>query len=252
MRGSRRRMQPSPRAPNSPAKRFASGSVDGDMEALHTFITSSVGDWGYLAVFVLMTLESACIPIPSEVTMPFAGLAAASGDLNFWLVGLIGAVANLVGSWIAYAAGATGGRALVLRFGRYVRIRPHELDRAEAWFERYGDRAVFWSRLLPVVRTFISLPAGAARMKLGRFSVYSLLGSLPWSYGLAYGGYALGKNWERLADNVEIAAFVVVGIVLAGLIALFMRARRRKARAAVETTGRSHRPRAADPRYRTR
>lgn len=200
------------------------------MEALHDLITRSVGDWGYLAIFVLMALESACIPIPSEVTMPFGGLLAASGDLNFWVVGLIGAVANLVGSWIAYAAGATGGRALVLRFGRYVRIRPHELDRAEAWFERYGDRAVFWSRLLPVVRTFISLPAGAARMKLGRFSVYSLLGSLPWSYGLAYGGFVLGRNWGRLADNIEVAAFVVAALIVAAVVALVVRARRRSAR----------------------
>lgn len=197
------------------------------MEALQDLITRSVGDWGYLAIFLLMALESACIPIPSEVTMPFGGLLAASGELNLWLVGLVGAVANLVGSWVAYAVGATGGRALVLRYGRYIRIRPHELDRAEAWFERYGDKAAFWSRLLPVVRTFISLPAGAARMKLGRFSVYSLLGSLPWSYGLAYGGYALGRNWERLASNVEIAAFVVVGLVLVGAVWLWLRVRRR-------------------------
>ena len=206
------------------------------MEALQTFITDTVGDWGYLAIFVLMALESACIPIPSEVTMPFGGLLAASGDLNFWLVGLVGAVANLVGSWIAYAVGATGGRAIVLRFGRYVRIRPHELDRAEAWFERYGDKAAFWSRLLPVVRTFISLPAGAARMNLMRFSVYSLLGSLPWSYGLAYGGYVLGRNWEKLASNIEIAAFVVAGLVVIGGIWLYLRIRRRSQRISEESS----------------
>lgn len=205
------------------------------MEAFQDFITRSIGDWGYVAIFVLMALESACIPIPSEVTMPFGGLLAASGELNFWLVGLLGAVANLVGSWIAYAAGATGGRALVLRFGRYVRIRPHELDRAEAWFEKYGDKAAFWSRLLPVVRTFISLPAGAARMNLWRFSVYSLLGSLPWSYGLAYGGYVLGRNWEKLASNIEIAAFVVAALAAIGAGWLYLRIRRRAQRVAEES-----------------
>ncbi|HYZ93190.1 MAG TPA: DedA family protein [Actinomycetota bacterium] len=202
------------------------------MDAFQDFLTRTIGDWGYLAIFVAMVLESACIPIPSEITMPFGGLMAASGDLNLWLVGLVGAVANLVGSWIAYAAGATGGRALVLRYGRYVRIRPHDLDRAEDWFKRYGDRAVFWSRLLPVVRTFISLPAGMARMELVRFSVYSFVGSLPWSLGLAYGGYALGQNWHKLADNLEVAAFGIAALLVAGAAFLLVRSRRRKARAA--------------------
>jgi membrane protein DedA with SNARE-associated domain len=199
------------------------------MDALHHLITDTVGDWGYLAIFVLMTLESACIPIPSEITMPFGGLLAEQGTLNIWWVGLIGAVANLVGSLIAYWAGATGGRALVLRYGRYVRIREHDLDRADAWFARYGTQAVFWSRLLPVVRTFISLPAGTARMKLGRFSLYSFLGSLPWSFGLAFGGYFLGRNWEKLAQNVEIAAYIVAGLLVAGTVALVVRSRRKRA-----------------------
>jgi membrane protein DedA with SNARE-associated domain len=199
------------------------------MDAIHHFIVDSVGDWGYVAVFVLMTLESACIPIPSEVTMPVGGLLAAQGTLNLWVVGLVGALANLVGSLIAYAAGATGGRALVLRWGRFVRVRPHDLDRAEAWFKRYGDRAVFWSRLLPVVRTFISLPAGMARMELKRFSVYSFLGSLPWSLGLAYGGYVLGNNWESLASNIELVAYVVVAGLVLGAGVLVLRSRRKRA-----------------------
>jgi membrane protein DedA with SNARE-associated domain len=198
------------------------------MDAIHDAIVRSVGDWGYWAIFLLMTLESACIPIPSEVTMPVGGLLAAEGTLNLWLVGLIGAFANLVGSWIAYAVGASASRPLILRFGRYVRLREHDLDRATAWFDRYGGRAVFWSRLLPVVRTFISLPAGSARMKLVPFSVYSFLGSLPWSLGLAYGGYVLGKNWEKLAGNVELAAYAIIGLLVVGVGFLVLRARRRR------------------------
>ncbi len=198
------------------------------MDALHDAIVRSVGDWGYAAIFLLMTLESACIPIPSEVTMPVGGLLAAEGSLNLWVVGLVGAVANLVGSLIAYGVGAALSRPVILRFGRYVRLREHDLDRATAWFDRYGGRAVFWSRLLPVVRTFISLPAGTARMELGRFSLYSFLGSLSWSLGLAYGGYVLGRNWEKLADNVELGAYAIVALISLGTVVLVIRARRRR------------------------
>ena len=198
------------------------------MDAIHDAIVRSVGDWGYGAIFLLMALESACIPIPSEVTMPVGGLLAAEGTLNLWVVGLVGAFANLVGSWVAYAVGAGLSRPVILRFGRYVRLREHDLDRAHAWFERYGSRAVFWSRLLPVVRTFISLPAGSARMELLPFSVYSFLGSLPWSFGLAYGGYVLGRNWEKLADNVELGAYAIVALLALGVVAAVIRARRRK------------------------
>ncbi len=199
------------------------------MDIVRDLITQALGDWGYLAIFLLMALESACIPIPSEITMPFGGLLAQSGKLDFWLVGLVGAVANLVGSWAAYAVGATGGRTVALRYGRYVRLRPHDLDRAEEWFGRYGDAAIFWSRLLPVVRTFISLPAGTARMPIARFSAYTLLGCLPWSYGLAWGGFVLGQNWELLASNVELAAYVIAGLVVVGVLVWYVR-RRRKAR----------------------
>lgn len=219
------------------------------LDSFKDALTSSIGDWGYLAVFVLMVLESACIPIPSEITMPFGGLLAAEGELNLWLVGLVGALANLVGSWIAYGVGATGGRAFVMRFGRYVRLKPHDLDRAEEWFKRYGDKAVFWSRLLPVVRTFISLPAGIARMELVRFSIYSFLGSLPWSLGLAYGGYALGRNWEKLSDNIEIVAYGIIGLIIVGAVFLFIRARRRRTQRATasETDLGSHELQPFDP-----
>lgn len=215
--------------------------MDALLDTLKEAIVASVGDWGYLAVFVLMTLESACIPIPSEVTMPVAGLLAAEGKLNLWAVGLLGAFANLVGSWIAYAVGAAGSRPFILRWGRYVRLHERDLDRAHTWFERYGDKAVFWSRLLPVVRTFISLPAGMARMELKRFSVYSFLGSVPWSLGLAYGGYVLGQNWETLASYVELGAYAVAALLVVGAAYLILRARRKSAQERATTAkGPSH------------
>jgi len=193
------------------------------MHTLQHLVTS----YGYAAVFVLMALESACIPIPSEVTMPVGGFLASSGQLNLWVVGFMGVAGNLAGSLVAYAVGATGGRALVMRFGRYVRLNEHHLRRAEDWFARRGESAVFWSRLLPVVRTFISLPAGVGRMKLGRFSLYTVLGCVPWSFGLAVGGYYLGRNWEKLAKNIELVSIVIAVAVVAAIVVLVVRGRRK-------------------------
>ena len=193
------------------------------MHTLQHLVTS----YGYAAVFVLMALESACIPIPSEVTMPVGGFLASSGQLNLWVVGFMGVAGNLAGSLVAYAVGATGGRALVMRFGRYVRLNEHHLRRAEDWFARRGEGAVFWSRLLPVVRTFISLPAGVGRMKLGRFSLYTVLGCVPWSFGLAVGGYYLGRNWEKLAKNIELVSIVIAVAVVAAIVVLVVRGRRK-------------------------
>ena len=167
-----------------------------------------------LAVFVLMVLESACIPIPSEVTMLFGGALASAGfaapgqELSLFWVGMAGTLGNLVGSWLAYWAGAYGGRPLVDRFGRYLLIRPHEVDKAHDWFERYGDAAVFFSRLLPVIRTFISVPAGVVRMPFWRFTLYTVLGCLPWTFALAWFGYALGRS---LGERGTSAATVLVG-----------------------------------------
>src|SRR4029077_4900341 len=193
------------------------------MHTLQHLVTS----YGYAAVFVLMALESACIPIPSEVTMPVGGFLASSGQLNLWVVGFMGVAGNLAGSLVAYAVGATGGRAVVLRFGRFVRLNEHHLRRAEDWFARRGEGAVFWSRLLPVERTFISLPAGVGRMKLGRFSLYTVLGCVPWSFGLAVGGYYLGRNWEKLAKNIELVSIVIAVAVVAAIVVLVVRGRRK-------------------------
>jgi len=160
-----------------------------------------------------MTLESALIPIPSEVTMPVGGLLAAEGKLSFIAVGVIGAVANLVGSLLAYWLGRAGGRSFLMKHGRLVLIKPHDIERADVWFERHGDSAVFFSRLLPVVRTFISLPAGVARVPLVRFSVLTFAGCLPWSFALAGAGYVLGDNWEHILPYTEPVAYAVAGLI---------------------------------------
>lgn len=200
-------------------------------------ITDFVLSYGYLAIFVLMLAESACIPIPSEITMPFGGAlanatfvaAVAEGGqpLNFVVVGLVGAVANLVGSWLAYWVGLAGGRPLIERWGRYVFLRKHELDRAEAWFADHGETAVFVSRLLPVIRTFISLPAGVAEMPFLRFTVYTFVGCLPWSFALAGVGYALGQQWETVERYLRpISIAIAVLVAIAGAWWLIRRARR--------------------------
>ena len=200
------------------------------LEAIEHFMTQVIGDYGYLAVFVLMTLESALIPIPSEVTMVFGGFLASRGELSFFWVGLIGALANVLGSWLAYWLGIWGGRPLIERWGRYVFLKPHDIDRAHEWFERHGEAAVFVARLLPVVRTFISLPAGVARMPFGRFTLYTFLGCLPWSFALAWGGYVLGENWEAVLRYGEpISWAIAIGVVL--FIGWWLWKRARKARA---------------------
>ena len=204
---------------------------------LNDLVTTLIGDFGYVAVFVLMVLESACIPVPSEVTMLFGGALASPGfagegrQLSFVAVGLLGTVGNVVGSWLAYWAGAVGGRPLVDRFGRYLLVLPHEVDRAHAWFERRGEMAVFVSRLLPVIRTFISLPAGVARMPFWRFTVYTVLGCLPWTFALAWLGFELGERWTTVESVLRPVAWGIAGAI--AILGVWWIARRyRKVRAA--------------------
>ncbi len=191
-------------------------------------MTEVIGDYGYYAVFVLMVLESACIPIPSEVTMVFGGFLVSRGRLNFFWVGMLGTLANVLGSWLAYWGGVVGGRPLIERWGKYVFLRKHELDRAEVWFEKHGEAAVFVSRLLPVVRTFISLPAGVARMPFAKFTVYTFLGCLPWTFALTWAGFLLGENWETFIKYGEPVS-IAIGVILLALLVwwLVKRARAR-------------------------
>jgi membrane protein DedA with SNARE-associated domain len=175
-------------------------------------VTRWVVDNGYIAVFLLMVLESACVPIPSEVTMLVGGALASPAfagpgqELDLMLVILAGTAGNLVGSWLAYTAGAVGGR--------YLLIRPHEVDRAHDWFERHGEAAVFFGRLLPVIRTFISLPAGIARMRPWKFTAYTLLGCLPFVSLIAWLGYRAGTNWTKVEQVLQPFSWLIVGAVV--------------------------------------
>jgi len=194
---------------------------------LQDFITTAIGDYGLLAIFVLMLLESACVPVPSEVTMLFGGamtataFAGAGNELGFWAVVVAGTLGNLIGSWLAYWAGDRGGRPLIDRFGRYLLIRPHEVDRAHEWFERRGELTVFVSRLLPVVRTFISLPAGVAEMPWWRFTIYTVLGCLPWCLVLTWLGATLGDNWTAVEEILRpVAWLILVALVIAAVVVI--------------------------------
>jgi LPXTG-motif cell wall-anchored protein len=197
-------------------------AVDALVELMQRWVT----DYGYAAIFLLMLLESACIPFPSEVTMLVGGWYAAEGTLDFFWVGAAGVLGNLVGSWIAYAIGRRTGRGLLDRYGRYVFIRPHDVDRAEVWWAKYGEAATFFSRLLPVIRTFISLPAGIARMPIGRFTTYTFLGVIPWTFALTWVGWVLGDNWATVLKYFNVPTLIIVGALL--IVGIVWYVRRRK------------------------
>ena len=181
-------------------------------------ITRVYDAMGWPGVVFLMGIESAAIPFPSELIMPLAGwlLIEAKGDSAWMLLmaAFYGALGNLLGSWVAYGISYKGGRPLLKKYGKYVLVTQNEVDRAEEWFQKYGEIAVFASRMLPVVRTFISIPAGIARMNIWKFSFYTFVGSYPWSLGLAYGGYKLGENWEDLRRVMRPFDFPIAGIII--------------------------------------
>lgn len=185
---------------------------------MENFITAS----GVLAVFLLMTAESALIPIPSEVIMPFAGALAGLGKMNLIEAILAGTLGNVLGSYIAWIIGRTGGRAIVVRLGRYVRIKEEDLHKAEVWFAKRGEAAVLIGRVLPVVRTFISLPAGVAEMKPLRFGIFTFLGALPWCAALAAIGYALGANWSHVANYVKYAGYLIALVIVIVVVRFFL------------------------------
>ncbi len=165
---------------------------------ISSFAINIISSLGYGGIFFLMALESACIPIPSEIIMPFSGFLVFEEKFSLLLVVIWGTVGNLAGSIAAYLVGFYGGRPLIERYGKFIFISRRELDWADRWFKKYGGISVFFSRLLPVVRTFISLPAGIARMPFAKFCLYTFLGSLPWSFFLTYAGIIMGENWKGL------------------------------------------------------
>jgi membrane protein DedA with SNARE-associated domain len=167
------------------------------IEIVSAFIIATISLLGYAGVVLLMAIESACIPLPSEIIMPFSGYLVYTGRFNLWLVSIAGAFGCVVGSLAAYWVGMYGGRPLIEKYGRFVLISRHDLDLADRWFARFGEVIVFASRLLPAVRTFIAFPAGVARMNLKRFVIYTFAGSLPWCLGLAYVGQKLGEQWDK-------------------------------------------------------
>lgn len=191
--------------------------------------THLIGSWGLPAVFALMLLESACIPIPSEATMPFAGFAVSEGHLSLLGIVVAGVAGNLVGSWIAYAVGYWGGPPFVEHYGRYVLLRPRHLETSRRWFDRWGAPVVFFGRLVPVVRTFISLPAGFARMAFWKFTLFTVLGCLPWVLLLGYLGEKLGSNWGKVRPYLHYADYAVVAAVIALIVWLIVRRRGAKA-----------------------
>jgi membrane protein DedA with SNARE-associated domain len=177
------------------------------IEALSAFIVATISALGYAGIVLLMAVESACIPLPSEVIMPFSGYLVHThrfnlfGDenvfLNLLVVAVAGAVGCVVGSLVAYWVGMYGGRPFIEKYGRFILVSRRDLDLADRWFARYGEAIVFASRMLPAVRTFIAFPAGVARMNLTRFTIYTFVGSLPWCLGLAYAGQVLGEQWDK-------------------------------------------------------
>jgi len=196
--------------------------VDSLSHSIQTFVAAH----GLEAVFLLMVLESACIPVPSEVTMIYAGYLVSQGDMSFAGAVAAGSLGNLVGAWIARAVGAYGVDAWLYRSDRNRR----HAEQAHRWFERHGTPVVFFSRLVPIVRTFISLPAGVARMPLGRFSVLTILGCVPWSFMLVAIGDAAGANWETWHRRLGNLDYVVVAVALAIVAAWVLRRRRSAAR----------------------
>jgi membrane protein DedA with SNARE-associated domain len=215
------------------------------MHGITGTITSAIGDYGLYAVFLLMLVD-AVLPAASELVMLYAGAVAAGAFAGqdavlfgahidsaagaYLVMAMAGVLGYTLGSVLGWAIGYFGGRPFLERYGRWVHVTPRQLERAEAWFERYGDATAFLGRMVPVVRSFVSIPAGIAEMRLGRYTVLSFLGTIPWCFGFAGAGLALGSSWERFHDDWRYADYAVVGLVAAGILLLALRVLQRRAR----------------------
>src|SRR5215208_1277227 len=195
-------------------------------DPLVNFATDVVDALGLGGVFVLMLLESACIPVPSEATMLFAGFRVAEGEYSLFAAVLVGSVANLVGSWLAWWLGYVGRVDILEKHGKKLHVKKSHLEWADRWFERHGDATVFFSRMLPIIRTFISLPAGVARMPFWRFTVLTLAGCIPWVLMLTFIGKEAGDNWESWKDSLHYVDYAVLAAIAIGVVWLVVRRRR--------------------------
>jgi len=188
--------------------------LDTILAPLSAFILATISAWGYAGIVLCMTIESACIPLPSEIIMPFSGYLAKTGRFSLWGVSIAGGVGNVIGSAIAYEAGRRGGRPLAERLARWKIIRMSDYDQGNRWLQRHGIAVAFWSRLLPIVRTFISFPAGAARVPFGVFCLYTFIGSVIWSFVLAWVGVVLGEHWHDIRKVMRPFDVVIVAVIL--------------------------------------
>ncbi|HEY5193544.1 MAG TPA: DedA family protein [Solirubrobacteraceae bacterium] len=210
-------------------------------ESLVNTISHFVRDAGLPGIFALMALSSACIPIPSEVVMLFAGFAvadptqsAAHHHMTMTGVVLVGLIGTMVGSWLAYAVGRGGRLELLERHGAKLHMGPPQIERADRFFKRYGEQTVLFGRMIPLVRAFVSLPAGVARMPLGRFTLFSLLGTIPWVLALAFAGHALGSDWTSVRKTFEYIDYAIVLLIVAGVLYAIVRRRSRPSASPVE------------------
>ena len=178
------------------------------------FVVDTISAMGYPGVFFLMFIESCGIPAPSEAIMPFAGYLVSTGKMSFVIIVILGTLGNVLGSLLAYYIGFRGGRPLIERYGKYIFLSPHDLDRADAWFARRGELTVFVGRLLPVVRTYISFPAGIARMKVWRFTLFTTLGVLPWTILFGWLGMYLGRNWQLIRERLHGFDMFVLALII--------------------------------------
>ncbi len=191
------------------------------LDFLANFVVNTIGQIGYFGIFILMLVESCGVLMPSEVIMPFSGFLVADGRMNFWLVAILGAFGNLIGSLLAYWIGYRGGRPLIEKYGKYILISKHDLNLADKYFAKYGDWMVFFGRMLPVVRTFISFPAGISKMDIKKFSIFTFAGALPWCLIFTYLGVKMGSNWENIRaklHNFDLS----IGILLVVLVVLYV------------------------------
>ncbi|MGQ4891379.1 MAG: DedA family protein [Candidatus Njordarchaeia archaeon] len=190
----------------------------GIVRGLSTFVTVVIEKTGYLGIFILMVLESAMIPIPSEVILPFSGYVAYLGYLNLYLIVTIGTIANLIGSLLGYYVGLYGGRGFVKRYGKYILLRESHISMAERLFNDYGEVIILSGRMLPAIRTVISFPAGVGKMDLKKFSIYTLIGSIPWNFALTYIGFILGEKWADIIGFFEKSDIIFVIAILIILV----------------------------------